>query len=220
MVHFFTSAYHLFRTVTMYPCDENGRILDQDRILDEVMESSPWFGGRFARGHRETYMETRRRVEARMYEEFSAKYREPKTSHPVFFYIRPNMTVERLERELAHRRELGETKTSYLLIDLANLPETGQISFTVFDSHRSYRMNGANAQSPVSDRQNADAGRIFHIREIADVYERNRSVGDLSFEVQVWDPSILEAVRRLRVDGRSTPCPRADVTALERSARL
>lgn len=196
----------------MYPCDEEGRILDQDRILDEVMQHCPWFGGRFAPGHRETYMETRRRVETQMYEEFAARYRQPKTRHPVFFSIRPSMTVEGLERELAHRRELGETKTSYLLLDLADLPDTSEISFTVFDSHRSYRMNGARATSPGSDRRNADVGRIFHVREIADVFERNRSIEDLSFEVQVWDPSVLEAVRRLHSASRSSPCPRTDAT--------
>lgn len=83
MIHYYTSAAHLFKTVTMYPEDRSGR------ILDEIAASNAWFGGRFAAGHRESYMKKRRFVEARMCEQFARKYGAPRTCRPVYFYIRP-----------------------------------------------------------------------------------------------------------------------------------
>ncbi|MFW6312880.1 MAG: hypothetical protein ACOC2N_03260 [Spirochaetota bacterium] len=81
MIHFYTSPAHLYRTVTMYPPDERGAVLDQ--IVDSAGDPAP------------------------------------------------AMPVER------------------------------------------------------------DQGTVFRIDEVAEVFARNRHIEDLSFEVQVWDPSVL-----------------------------
>jgi hypothetical protein len=82
----------------------------------------------------------------------------------------------------------GESRTQFLLVDLQKLPDRRFISFTLFESHRSYEPNflGLTGDPDVTDQ-----GTVFHIRELAEVYARNRDVAGLSFEVQVWDPSIL-----------------------------
>ena len=187
MIHFYTCTAHRFKTVTMYPEHE------QARILDEIVRSNPWYGGRFAVGHREEYMKKRLFVEARMYEDFAAKYAAPTNRHPVYFYLRPCLDLDGIERGLQQRRKYGESGTKYLLLDLDDIAHKSQISFTLFDSHRSYAAAFARATSGHLELTPSlpDQGTVFHIDEIADVYTRNRDVEGLSFEVQIWDPSVL-----------------------------
>lgn len=182
MIHYYTSPNHLFQTVTMAPAHE------RDRILDEVVASEAWFGGRFAAGHREAYMRKRVFVEERMYRDFERKYEPPPTKHPVFFYIRPDLDLDTVKQELRRRETHGESRTQFLLVDLPEPADRRFISFTLFDSHRSYERDFLGL---TSDPDLTDSGTVFHIRELAEVYARNRDVAGLSFEVQVWDPSIL-----------------------------
>jgi hypothetical protein len=187
MIHFYTSCEHLFRTVTMYPPDE------RDAVLDRVVETEGWYGGRFAAGHREAYMRTRESVERTMYDDFAAKYCRPASRHPVFFYLRPDLDLDAVDGELRQRRALGETRTRYLLVDLVEIADTSQISFTVFDSHRSYAercraaAGGRTRAMPVV----RDQGTVFRIDEVAEVFARTGEVPGLSFEVQIWDPAVL-----------------------------
>lgn len=109
MVHFYTSAKDLFRTVTMYAAQE------RDRIMDEALSAQAWYGGRFAAGHREAYMRKRQFTEERMYEDFAAKYSRPAANHPAYFYIRPDLDLAEIEKELLRRRGLGAAGSGYRL---------------------------------------------------------------------------------------------------------
>jgi hypothetical protein len=53
MVHHYCSEEHLFRTITMY--DDNER----EDVYRDILANKSWYGGRFAQGHREAYMQKR-----------------------------------------------------------------------------------------------------------------------------------------------------------------
>jgi hypothetical protein len=119
----------------------------------------------------------------------------------VFFSLRPSLDLHAVDRELRQRRALDETRTRCLLVDLVEITDTAHISFTVFDSHRSYAERcpadpGDPAPATPVER---DQGTIFRIDEAAEVLARNRHIQDLSFEVQVWNPSILPSPSQLRL---------------------
>ena len=192
MFHHYHCVEHLFKTISMYTDDERGT------ILDNIVTAKGWYWGRYARDHRQSYLKKRRLVEAHMYDTFSTKYWVPKHTCPVFFYLFPELSLCTIEERLRQRHQHGELDTKYLLIDIRDLVDTTHISFTLGDSHRSYRdvliQHGFSSEEPPKIR--ADYGNIFHIHEMAEVYARNNDEDGLCFEVQVWDPDILEHWRK------------------------
>lgn len=192
MVHFYNNTAYLFRTVTMYPD------VEQERVLDDIVTAKSWHWGRYSSGHRQSYLKTRVFVENCMREAFTRAYWPLKASRPVFFYLYPKLSVAFIEERLRQREQLDEPHTEYLLIDLTELSDTTHISFTLCDSHTSYRetliRQGLSAEKPAAAL--ADHETVFHIQEIVDLYQRHKGEDDLYFEVQVWDPEILEIWRR------------------------
>jgi hypothetical protein len=188
MLHYYSGAEHLFKTITMVADDE------RERIFDRIVAAKIWYWGRYAPENREGYMRTRLFVEARMYDAFSRQYWTPKQPHPVFFYIFPDLSLGAIEERLHQRQQYDELSTKVLLIDIRDLVDTTHISFTLCDSHRSYRaaliQRGLSAGE--STTAHADHGTVFHINELAEVYGRHAAEDGLYFEVQVWDPEILE----------------------------
>lgn len=188
MVHFYSSASYLFKTVTMYPD------VERERVLDELVTAKTWYWGRYASGERQSYLETRLFVEGHMRETFTRKYWPPKHPYPVFFYLYPILSLDAVEDGLLRRQQFGEQRTKYLLVDLTELSDTTHVSFTLSDSHTSYR------EALIRQRQSAkrpadaaaDHGALFHLRELHEVYQRHKDEESLYFEVQVWDPEILE----------------------------
>jgi len=193
MLHFYSSVEYLFTTITMYADDE------REKVFGNIVTTRNWYWGRYAPGNRQSYMATRLFVEARMYDAFSRKYWPPKQRHPVFFYIYPNLSLSTIEDGLHQRQQYKELNTKYLLIDIQDLVDLTHISFTLSDSHQSYRE--ALVQQGLSTVQSitphADYGTVFHIRELAEIYARHEEDGGLYFEVQVWDPGILERWREV-----------------------
>lgn len=188
MLHHYSRVEYLFKTVTMYADD------DREQMCNNIAASKTWYWGRYAPGNRRYYLRERLFVEARMYEAFSRKYRPPKQHCPVFFYLFPDLSLPIIEERLHQRRQYDESDTEYLLVDLQDLVDTTHVSFTLRDSHRSYRaalVQQGLLSSDESSTPLADHGTMFHIQEIAEVYARHEEEDDLCFEVQVWDPEIL-----------------------------
>lgn len=189
MLHHYSQVEYLFTTITMYADEE------RDRMCDDIAATKTWYWGRYAPGNRRHYLQERLFVEARMYEALSRKYWPPKQHCPVFFYLFPSLSLPIIEERLRQRRQYDESETKYLLVDLQDLVDTTHISFTLCDSHHSYRealvqhglLSGDESLTPRTDH-----GTVFHIREIAEVYARHHEEDDLYFEVQVWDSEILD----------------------------
>lgn len=175
----------------MYPDDE------RERVFDQIVAGKSWYWGRYSAEHRKDYLKTRLFVEDRMRELFLHKHCPPKQPCPVFFYIYPHLTRTGIDNRIQKRTNLGESDVNYVLVDLTELSDTSQISFSLCDSHTSFReaiiRNGLSDEEPNEVRK--DHGTVFHIRELAEVYERHKGEDDLYFEVQVWDSEILDRWR-------------------------
>ena len=191
MLHHYHSDEHLFQTVTMVTGER------REQAIEEIARANAWFGGRFFADNRSDYMKKRLFIEALMYKESSEKYAAPPTANPDFFYIRTNLSIDSIRQRLEEREELGEESTKFLLVDLGAIDDRRFISFTVRDSHRSYRraMVEAGFDTQLGGQTSPDYGHVFHIDEIEYVYSRHQDEDDPSFEVQVWDPTILERCR-------------------------
>ena len=190
LVHFYHSDEHLFQTITMLEDAERGT------TLDALVEKRSWYWGRFSATERAGYMERRLAVEEMLYAEFSDMYWPLKRRRPAYLYLMPNVTAEQVDQELGKRRTAGERDTKWLLFELDSFGSRSDMTFTLDDSMRSYRSKLlargiACRELDVGFSERKDHGRIFHIDELARVYERNIAIPALRFEVQVWDRDVL-----------------------------
>jgi hypothetical protein len=193
LYHFYNDETRLFITVTMYPPEDRGAVLDQ------IVENRAWYWGRFSRRERAAYMLGRETVEGMMRSEFERYCGKPCSSCPIYFYIYPHSDLPRLREKLGTRRGF-EPDTMMLRFQLGDLSDTSSITFTLEDSFQSYRKELQKRGIPV--RTGGDApkcpecqGRLFRIGDLRSVYEKHSSDGGIYFEVQVWDSSVLERIR-------------------------
>jgi hypothetical protein len=188
LLHYYSRVEYLFQTISMYAADE------REQVFDQIVNTKTWYWGRYAPGHRQIYMAKRLFVEARLYNEFSRKYWRPKTPYPIFFYLLPMLSLPVIEEQIAHRQLRDEPNTCYLLLNLRDLSDLTHVSFTLGDSHQSYREALRQHGFPVNESPATcvDHGHVFHVDELPEVYLRNATEDGLCFEVQVWDPEILE----------------------------
>lgn len=190
LIHFYSNEEYLFQTVTMYSKDE------REMIFDSIVRTGSWYWGRFSASDRGAYMERREAVEKMLSAEFENSHWRLSSEHPVYLYLIPNLSLERTEAELRIREEYQENRTKYLLFDLDKITDHSDITFTVDDSFRSYRKKLLDQGIACRELANTSAelidyGRIFHIDELACVYERNAGIPDVRFEVQVWNKNML-----------------------------
>lgn len=171
-----------------------------DQITDTISDNNFWFGGRFAKGEREGYLERRYAVEQMLYDEFTSRYGTLKSKAPVYFYLIPDLNQQLIDSHLQARNQLGEKTTKYLIVDIDQLPDRSNISFTINDSFRSYRTKLVDKGifcRPIINlfTELDDYGKVFHIDEMNQVHSKYCSIPDIRYEVQVWDPDILEDIR-------------------------
>ena len=190
LIHYYNDRKYLFKTVTMYRKEE------MDEVFDSIVENKNWFFGRFTRQDRDDYMRRRLAIEEMLYSDFEKKYWKLKEKTPVYFNIVPNLSTEEVDIYLRKRRQYDENGTKYLIIELHNIRERENISFTLDDSFRSYRKKllekGIPCRKIINKFQELDEyGCVFHIDELEAVHKKYGSLDDLRYEVQVWDPNIL-----------------------------
>jgi hypothetical protein len=189
LVHHYCDEKFLFQTITMYPEAE------REQVMDKIVNNKSWYWGRFAHQNRSAYLQKRLLAEAQMYQEFSRKYWTLKESCPVYFYLYPHFSPDDIQAKLNQRKMLDEPHTRYLLIDLDDLEDNINISFTILDSLISYREKLV-SQGALYGREGLlsayeELGSIFHISEITHFMEKYAHIEDLCFEVQIWDAELL-----------------------------
>jgi hypothetical protein len=145
-------------------------------------------------------MLARETVEQTMRAEFEQNYWKLPCASPVYFYIYPNLDSRQLPGDLDPRGERDEHNTKVLTLRLSDLDHTEFISLTVEDSFQCYRemlrARGIPVKGLRPDRTCSESQRrIFHIGELQSVYSKNSQDGRTYFEVQVWEPGVLEPIK-------------------------
>jgi|WetSurMetagenome_2_1015567.scaffolds.fasta_scaffold47136_2 hypothetical protein len=193
LVHFFNDPQYLFKTITMA---EASRV---DEICDQISSQKGWFWVRFSQSERRDYLERRRFVERSLYEDYTREYGSLKEKIPVFFYLVPRITKQKAIELARQRTGQGEAQPHVLMVSIADLEDTTNLTFTLNDSHTAYWKRIQEAGFAFGGEKNVpvvlpDHNRVYPFSKIEAVYQRYRAQ-PVSFEIQVWDYSLLEKIR-------------------------
>jgi hypothetical protein len=193
LVHFFNDRRYLFKTITMAGC------LQVDEICNTISSQRGWFWVRFSPSERQDYLKRRLFVERALYEDYTRDYGSLRERVPVFFYLIPNITEQKALESARQRTKQGETEPQVLMVKIADIEDTTNITFTLNDSHTAYWRRIKEAGLGFGGEVNApvilpDHNRVFPFSMIGQLHQKYRAQG-LQYEIQVWDYQVLERIR-------------------------
>lgn len=190
LIHFFNDKEYLFKTITMSGGD---RVAE---ICDTISSQKGWFWMRFSPGERQGYLKRRLFVERTLYDDYIREYGSLKEKVPVFFYLIPNITEQKAIELARLRTQHGETAPQVLLLKIADIEDTTNITFTLNDSHTAYWQRIKEAGLAFGGEVNVpvvlpDHNKVFPFSMIEQIHRKYREQG-IRYEVQIWDYQLLE----------------------------
>lgn len=190
LIHFFTDPEHLFKTITMADACQ------MDEISDKVAAQKGWFWGRFAKSERYDYLNRRRFVEKELFDEYTQVYGMLKEKAPVYFYLYPQITPQKAIAKAYQRTEHEEAAPRILMLEIQNIDDLSNITFTLNDSFTAYWQKavqaGIHCRGPQPNQiVLPDHNKVFPFWMIEELY-RKYAKQDIHFEVQIWDYALLE----------------------------
>lgn len=193
LVHFFNDREYLFKTITM------AGISRVDEICDRISSQKGWYWPRFAPSERRDYMQRRLFVEKALYEDYTQEYGCLKEKIPVYFYLYPGMTKQKAMELGKQRTRHGEMAPHVLMVKIQDIEDTRNMTFTLNDSHTSYRKRTLEAGIPCRGDGNVpvvlpDHNKVFPFSMIEQIH-RKYQAQQISYEIQVWDYQLLETIR-------------------------
>jgi hypothetical protein len=196
LVHFFNDERYLFKTITM--ADD----AHADEACDAIAAHRGWFWARFSPSERRGYLERRRFVEEAMYSDYAESYGVLKERVPIYFYLVPDLSDQKAVEMARQRASHGEAEPHVLMVEIRDIEDTRNVTFTLNDSHTAYRSRMKEAGLAFGGDHGdrialPDHGRIFPFSMLEQVHLGYRSQG-ITYEVQVWDHRIVEGLRYLR----------------------
>jgi hypothetical protein len=197
LVHFFNDDRYLFKTITMA---DDARA---DAICSAITADKGWYWVRFSDSERRDYLRRRRFVEEAMYEDYTQAYGALADRVPIYFYLVPDLS-EQQAIEMARQRTIhDEAQPHVLMVDIEDIDDTRNMTFTLNDSHTAYRARIAAAGLSFG-RDDAvrvalpDHGKIFPFSMLDQVH-RVYGPRHITYEVQVWDHRMVERLRYVRL---------------------
>jgi hypothetical protein len=193
LIHFFNDKQYLFRTITM----AGGSQVDE--ICNTISSQKGWFWIRFSQSERQNYLKRRLFVERALYDDYTREYGSLKEKAPVFFYLVPKITKQKAI-ELARQRTLhGETGSQVLMVKIADIEDTKNITFTLNDSHTAYWKRIKEADIEFGGEVNVpvvlpDHNKVFPFSMIEQIHRKYKAQG-MRYEIQIWDYQLLEKMR-------------------------
>jgi hypothetical protein len=193
MIHYYTDEKYLFKTIMMYSKD------DLNKVSDNIVKNNNWCWHRYRDSDRIDYYKRRCFVENIMKIEFEEKYYKLSEEIPVYFYIIPGINKEKVINNCNSRTEFNENNTKALLIDIKNILNSRNVTFTINDSFRCYLRKAKEAGIDCSKSNNnliifEDHNKIFPIIDLIKINEKYKNF-EINYEVQVWDKELLEKIK-------------------------
>lgn len=194
LVHFFNDQEYLFKTITM------ADVSQVDEICDKISSQKGWYWPRFATSERQVYLTRRRFVEQALYEDYTREYGTLREKIPFYFYLYPNLTKDKAIELGKQRMRQGEQAPRILMVNIPDIRDTQNITFTLNDSHLSYwkravesgiTCRGGDGNTPVVL---PDHNKVFPFSMIEQIHEKYRA-HHISYEIQIWDYQWLENTR-------------------------
>ena len=193
LIHFFNDKEFLFKSITL------AGVSQVDEICNTISSQKGWFWIRFSQSERQDYLKRRLFVERALYDDYTREYGSLKEKVPVFFYLIPNITKQKAV-ELAHQRTMhGETEPQVLMVKIADIEDTTNITFTLNDSHTAYWKRIKDAGIEFGGEVNVpvvlpDHNKIFPFSMIEQIHRKYKAQG-MRYEIQIWDYQLLEKIR-------------------------
>jgi hypothetical protein len=192
LIHFYNDEKFLFKTIMMQDTESI------EDICDAISINKGWHFGRFTKSDREYYLNRRKYVEELLYGEYSKEYGYLKERIPVYFYLFPNMTKEKVKELAQKRTEYGELSPKVLMIKIRDLQDIRNITFTINDSFTSYRGKAIEAGIKLREEEKGreylpDHNKIFPFSKITQIHKIYKD-RDPYYEIQIWDYKILENI--------------------------
>jgi hypothetical protein len=193
LIHFFNDKEHLFKTITM------AGLSRMDDICNRISTLKGWYWGRFAPSERHTYLERRLFVEKQLYEGYTQVYGSLKEKVPVYFYLYPNLTKQEAMKLAQQRTRYDEKEPHVLMVNIRDLKDTQNITFTLNDSLTAYWKKAAESGLEMRGDRNApvvlqDHNQVFPFSMIEQIHRKYKEK-QITYEIQIWDYQLLEKLR-------------------------
>ena len=193
LVHFFHDKEYLFKTITMAGMSQ------MDEICNKVSSQRGWYWGRYAQSERHAYLKRRLFVEKELYEGYTQKYGSLKEKVPVYFYLYPNITEQKATELAQQRTRHDETEPQILMVNICDIEDTANITFTLNDSLTAYWKKATESGLEMRGDRNApvvlpDHNQVFPFSMIEQIHRKYKAQ-HISYEIQIWDYQLLEKTR-------------------------
>ncbi len=192
LVHFFNDQEYLFKTITM------AGVSQADEICNKISLQKGWYGPRFAPSERHAYLTRRIFVEKELYEDYTRDYGRLKEKIPVYFYLYPNITIQKVIELGQQRMRHGENEPHILIIKIQDIEDSSNVTFTLNDSHTSYWKRAID--SGIKCRGDGtthvvlpDHNKVFPFSMIEQIHQKYKAQ-QISYEIQIWDYQLLEKI--------------------------
>jgi hypothetical protein len=193
LIHFFNDKQYLFKTITM------AGVSQVDEICNTISSQKGWFWIRFSQSERQDYLKRRLFVERALYNDYTREYGSLKEKTPVFFYLIPNITKQKAIELALQRTRHGETEPQVLMVKIADIEDTTNITFTLNDSHTAYWKRIKEADIEFGGEVNVpvvlpDHNKVFPFSMIEQIHRKYKAQ-EMRYEIQIWDYQLLEKMR-------------------------
>jgi hypothetical protein len=190
LVHFFNDREYLFKTITM------AGVSEMDEICNKISSQKGWYWGRYAQSERDDYLKRRLFVEKELYEGYTQEYGRLKEKIPVYFYLYPGITKQKAVQLGQQRTRHDETEPQILMVEIQDILDTRNMTFTLNDSHTSYWKKAMESGIKCRGDGNGpvvlqDHNKVFPFSMIEQIHRKYKARG-VSYEIQIWDYQLLE----------------------------
>jgi hypothetical protein len=134
-----------------------------------------------------------------LYQGYTQEFGSLKEKIPVYFYLYPGMTRQRLIELAKRRMSHGETEPHILMVKIQDIEDTSNFTFTLNDSHTAYWKKAI--ESGIKCRGDGDThlvlpdhNKVFPFSMIEQIHRKYQSQ-EMYYEFQVWDYQLLEKLR-------------------------
>jgi hypothetical protein len=193
LVHFFVETEHLFKTITMAGASQ------MEAICNRISSQKGWYWPRFASSERNAYWTRRLFVEKELYEGYTTRYGSLKERIPVYFYLYPKIDKQKALERGQQRAKHGEVEPQVLMIEIKDIADTTNMTFTLNDSFASYWKKAL--ESGIECRGDGhgpvvlpDHNAVFPFSMIEQMHQKYKAQ-EISYEIQIWDYQLLEKTR-------------------------
>jgi hypothetical protein len=192
LVHFFNDKEYLFKTITM------ARASQVDEICNKISSQKGWYWPRFAQSERHDYLKRRLFVEKVLYEDYTQEYGSLKEKIPVYFYLYPNITEQKVIELGKRRTRHDEIEPQILMVKIRDIEDTKNITFTLNDSHTAYWKRAMESGIKCRGDGNThvvlpDHNKVFPFSMIEQIHQIYKAQ-QITYEIQIWDYLLLKNI--------------------------